>query len=196
MEKNKEKAENVEDPKGIKEIEASPKILFIATYPNKDNVNPPFLDGLYANKNYIILHPLYSYDSKVGQETRLRLPNPYPPTGKNQVDTFMRQDFYGVSQSQLLVYDLDADPGVQFITAAVLRGLPVICVSELLVSAYDYFSGAIEATIKPDGLESYLNYFFTTHEIEKVKANPETKEKIEKVLHDHLSKVEKEKKET
>ncbi len=105
-----------------------PKIIFIATYPNKEKVNPAYLDKLCENKDYVVLHPFYCYDSKVGEETLKKLPNPYPPKGKNLVDTAMRQDLYGVSQAHVLVYDLDADPGVQFITAAVLRDIPVVCV--------------------------------------------------------------------
>lgn len=162
------------------------KILFLATYPSKEKGNPAFMDTLIDSKQYVILHPLYSYDTKVGKEALNQLPNKNVPMGKTPVDTIMRQDFYGISQSDLLIYDLDVDPGIQYLTAAILKGIPVICVSNVLASVYEYFSGAVEATVKPENLKSYIDYFFSDPMTAPV--NPITKDKIKEVLDKHLGK--------
>jgi hypothetical protein len=166
------------------------KIIFLATYPDKKKGIPSFMKELEKDDRYVILHPLYAYDSEKGREVLRKLANPYPPKGASVPDTIMRQDLYGVGQSHVMVYDIDVDPGVQFLTAAVLNCVPVVGVSGNLSSMYEYFSGAVEAVVKPESLSPYLEHLFLKIDVEQPKADPNTVARIEKVLSDHLEKAE------
>lgn len=149
------------EPKNLEHVVETQKPIFIATYPDKNNNVPKYFQDLEQTKKYILLHPSFAYASEFGHGilNKLGLSVEDLPKGVNHIDNVMRQDIFGVKQSNFVIYDIDAAPGSVFLTSAVIFEKPILAISQTLNAAPDYFSGSIKHLIKPNDLLDFLPYF-------------------------------------
>lgn len=106
---------------------------------------PIYLDAL--SKHYQIFHPGYNYDPKVMKDA---------PTFNNRYQQALATDFYGVSKADVLVFDVDSEPGEWFLAWAYALDKPIIAVSENLMSPGPYWGACIKFLLKPDQLLGHL----------------------------------------
>lgn len=128
------------------------KTVFIAIYPDRAGKVPEYVDLL--SKKYLVLHPSYDFENENGLETLKKLGEVEPPHLK-ETHPFRRiltRDFWALEKSDCMLYDIDLDPGLHFLGAAVIYKKPIIFVSNILAAAPPYFSGFAEAVIKHDNI--------------------------------------------
>jgi hypothetical protein len=144
------KNEKTEPPKR----EEKPIVIFVATYPNEKGAHASFLDEL--EKAYTVLHPSFDYEGEVGMSVRLKLPSKEVPWDNKPWKRIIKRDYWGIQQSNLIVYDLDSNPGDHFIAAAFLQGKQVLGVSETLRGVVPYFSSCVSAVVRPEDLHTAI----------------------------------------
>lgn len=115
-------------------------IIYVAAAGQEPNYVKNFED-------YTIFHPGLSYEQLGFDDS---------PKSDNQFEQALLSDFYGVSKSNVLIYDVDTNPGSHFIAFAFSHNIPVIAVSQNLISPGAYWSLAIDFLVKPDQVLGHL----------------------------------------
>ena len=120
------------------------------------------------SEHYKILHPGFTYEGENFADFAII---------KNPIEQAFSADFYGIGKADVLIYDVDTNPGNHFIAWAFSLGKPVIAVSQCLDSPGPYWGLAITSLIKPDQVFNCLKY--TCEELErKRQAEIERNQKI------------------
>ena len=146
-----ETTEKMEPKPKVKEPNLKARlILFVVTYPNDKGKSVDFLEEL--EKSYTVLHPSFDYEGEAGLKIRMLLPEKNVPWENKIWKRIPTRDYWGIKQSDVVVYDVDSNPGEHFITAAFLQHKPVIGVSETLRGIQPYFSSCVESVVHPEGL--------------------------------------------
>lgn len=104
---------------------------------------PYYVEKLH--EHYQILHPGFLYENFKDA-----------PQHNNQYEQAISTDFYGICKSHVLVYDVESSPGPHFIAFAFSRNIPVIAVSQNLISPGPYWSLAVDFIVKPSQLLGHL----------------------------------------
>jgi hypothetical protein len=128
-------------------------IIFVATYPS-EKYNPDYMPKL--EEVYTALHPAYDWESIESVKIKEAIGGDLPEWNKNPWKYLQERDYWAISKSELVVFDIDANVDYHFLGAAVIFKKPIICVSNILRNAYAYFSPKILMTIKPEDLLVYI----------------------------------------
>ena len=155
-------------------------VVFVAAERDKSGKYSPILDVIEQNtENVILLHNQYNYANEKGSEILANFETE-PPQHSHPWEQAMRQDFWGIKESDIVVLDLDSLSSVHFMAAAAMYHRPMIAVSETLISVPAYFSGSVDLIVKPDEVLNSIAYVLA-RQTEKAKAvaEAETKAKEE-----------------
>jgi len=168
-------------PKATKKVEKpevkAKTVIFVATYPDKLGRHHPYMDEIDKREELTMLHPSFNFNNDVGQRLLEELPEQNIPSSENHWENMMRKDFFSVKQAELMIYDLDIEPGHHFLAAAGIYHIPVIGVSEVFRSILPYFSGICVGVVKHAELLDYLGFVINHNRLLKstkkpVKAKP------------------------
>lgn len=147
--------------------------VFVAFYPRKDGGYPRYLNALVESEHTLI-HPSYDFNTERGRDLMEKLSKepefkwPRKDLAKDFYESERVKDFELVKVSDVLLYDLDFEPGWHFLAVAALHNIPVLSVSETLKASPPYFSGYIQKTIKPLDVVKHLSIYKTEPEVKKV----------------------------
>jgi len=150
-------------------------VVFVASERDQSGKHSPILDVVERTENVILLHNQYDYNNEKGREILVHFETE-PPVVPHPWETSMRQDFWGISESDILVLDLDSSPNVHFMAVAAVFGKPMLAVSNTLASVPPYFSGVVDLVVKPEDLISGMGFVFQKR-IEKVEAKRQAEKK-------------------
>lgn len=101
-------------------------------------------EPIYANilkEKFNVIHPGYQFNPA-------EFPN--APSSKNHFENALLKDFYGVKIADVIVFDVDSQPGDHYLAWAFSLNKPVLAVSENLIIPNPYWSAAIEFLVKPE----------------------------------------------
>jgi hypothetical protein len=143
-------------------------VVFVASERDQSGKYSPILDIVERTENVILLHNQYDYTNEKGREMLSNFETE-PPVVSHPWEASMRQDFWGISESDILVLDLDSSPNVHFMAVAAVYGKPMLAVSSTLTSVPPYFSGVVDLVVKPEDLISGMGFVFQRR-IERVEA--------------------------
>lgn len=132
------------------------KIIFVATLPSTE-FSCDYLEKL--EKEFCVLHPAFDWESEYGKAA-LEAVKEEPPQHENPYKRLQLRDFWAINKSDLFLYDVDTNPGVQFLTAAVMYEKPIMAVSQVLQGAPAYFSPDIQMVCHPDRIVDMLHRHF------------------------------------
>lgn len=189
----KEEENEKSDPKNEEKDAKTPpnSIVFVATYPDRVGRQQPFLDEIDKQPNVILLHPSYNFMNDEGQSVLDMLPSQEIPQSENHWENLMRKDFFAIEQSDLLIYDLDIDPGNQFLTAAGIYRKPIIGVSEVFKAFTPYFSGICVGIVKHAELIDFMIFVINHNKLfQKIKKKEKGDPKKVKSIKETIEKVE------
>ena len=111
--------------------------VYFASYPTEKYDPSPVMAGL--EDKYVVLHPSYNWEKAPDQINELIKSKSLIPDSPGWKSAIQR-DMVGLKICDILVYDVDTEPGYHFIMAAYLLGIPVVAVSNLLTSISPYFA--------------------------------------------------------
>jgi len=139
------------------------KIIFVATYPDDKGVGPEYLFNLETQlPDTLVLHPSYDLTKNTGKAAlevikalKHRGPVKTDNTG-NDFSKMVARDFWLVSVSDLLIYDLDVNPGTHFLALAISQNIPILGISDTLRTCPIYFSGNLQVIIRPESIAATL----------------------------------------
>ena len=127
------------------------KIIFVATYPDqKTGASPEFMTKL--EEKFVVLHPAFNFGSKEGAEVLMRLGPGLPNHPENPWHQMQSRDYWSLKNSDLMIYDLDANPGEHFFAAAMIYNKAILGVSATMRGTQPYFSQGIFAIVHPEEL--------------------------------------------
>lgn len=130
--------------------------IFIATS-DKNNTN---LDALMEKKSqFIVTHPMFDLTTDYGKFVTTEIGEEFKPTG-NPVLDILNKDYWLIAYSDLLIYDLDSNPGTHYISTAILNGKKIVGVSELMKGVEPIFSQHFEIVCKPGSLDKVLTNMY------------------------------------
>ena len=135
-----------------KGADATP-IVFIAIYPDRYGKVPTYVEE--AADRFVVLHPSYNFENEEGQAILKKLAGTQEPEFlkvEHQYKRMLTRDYWAIEKSDIVVYEVDGDPGQHFLAAAVIYKKPILFVSEVLAAAPIYFSGFSEVLVKPSGV--------------------------------------------
>lgn len=175
------------------------KVVFVVTEPSEKNKYPAVLDHFDKKEDVLLLHNRFDYNNAVGQKTLLQLKKKDLPTSKHMWEQLMRQEFWGIKQAELVVFDLDNLSSFHLMSAAAIYDKPIICVSDTLKPVPAYFSGSVLGVFKIEDIDVFLKSFKKKKkprkQVAKTKteedagpeaAEPDMKTKLQGMLHKSL----------
>lgn len=200
MDKN-EALENPFEAEALAEKPPRPKrkkVVFVVAEPSEKNKSPRILKLLDADEGVILLHNRFDYENEAGQNTLQILKNKEPPKANHLWEQMMRQEFWGLKQADVVIFDLDSVDTFHLMSVAAFLGKPIVCVSDTLKPVPAYFSGSVLGVFKADQLD--LIWKITKKTRKKVVTpvtvgtvgtvgTEGTKEKIQEVLMNHFKKT-------
>lgn len=175
----------------MKEVEKI--VVFVAAERDREGNHSPILDLVESQSNMALLHSAYNYTNEKGREVLKFLENKEPPQFEHPWENTMRQEFWAVQQSHIVVADLDNLVSLHLAAIAALYEKPVLAVSSTLASVPAYFSGAVGMVVKPEEALNSIVYMLMRYGI-IAKKEPEkapagfTKEHIQDTIHQSLVK--------
>lgn len=147
--------EETEKPKKLRKKKKT--IVFVVAEPRSENEYPILLDVLESRENTVLLHNRYNYANEKGSAvlSELRRGKSIPVPG-HAFERIMRQDFWGVQQSDVVVFDLDSIDSFHLMAVAAIYDKPIVCVSETLRPIPAYFTGSVVGVFKLSELDIIL----------------------------------------
>lgn len=146
--------------------------VFVATTFDKTAKGScPILDSAEAS-GWVALHPLFNWHHAKGQEalTALGLQLRDLPISGNKWNQILERDYWAISKSKYLVFDLDKNPGEHFLAAAVLHKVPVVLVSDYFTGlTYPHFSGYCRLICTTQDVGLYLGVLSATDQLKAKK---------------------------
>jgi len=136
-------------------------VVFVAAERDRSGGYSPLLDILDNKGDITLLHTNYDYTNEQGKKILEGLPESNLPTNPHPFEQVMRQDFWGIKQSGLVVLDLDYLSSMHLMSAAAVYEKQIIAVSNTLASVPAYFSGSVELVVKPDQILDSISYTLT-----------------------------------
>lgn len=127
---------------------------------------PSYVPAL--SEHYKVLHPGFVYEGEAFADYAVL---------KNPIEQAFSSDFYGIKKADVLIYDVDTNPGNHFLAWAFALEKPVIAVSQCLDSPGPYWGLAITSLVKPDQLLNCIKFISEELE-EKRQAEIERNQKI------------------
>lgn len=171
------------------------KVVFVVAEPDqKNNKYPEVLKILDQKDDILVLHNQFNYENEIGQKVLKQLKKQDLPTSKHLWERLMRQEFWGIKQAELVIFDLDNLASFHLMSAAAIFEKPMVCISQTLKPVPAYFSGSVIAVIKPTDIEIFLKNFKRKKTISKKKeespkpVNGDLQNKIQNMIHKSLVK--------
>lgn len=155
-------------------------VVYVAAERDQSGKHSPILDIVEQTENAILLHNQYDYANEKGREILAHFETS-PPTSTHPWEQAMRQDFWGIAESDIVVLDLDSTTTVHFIAAAAVLNKTMLAVSSTLATVPQYFSGSVEAVVKPEELINQMGFLLHCKSLKKesVQARAEAEAELE-----------------
>jgi len=130
--------------------------VFLATAFDKTAPVSDAMTVLETNPSMLVLHPLFNWAApKRGKEVLDFFGESLAslPSSLNRWAQMIERDYWSISKSSVLVYDVDRSPGEQFLAVAVIYRKPIILVSkDFAALPFAHFSGFVRVAVKPEDL--------------------------------------------
>lgn len=78
------------------------------------------------------------------------------PVPDHLFERVMRQDFWGIKQADVVVFDLDSIESFHLMSVAAVYDKPIVCISETLRPIPAYFTGSVVGVFKLSDLDLIL----------------------------------------
>lgn len=150
-------------------------IIFLATLPEPERYLK--LKSFFSEDEFVLLHNGYTFSTKNEQDLFVetqKISEIVKKAGDRLIDEIglveslppyekmIQMDILLLRHSDLFVYDLDTNPGVQLIMAAYMNKLPAVAISSNLEhTIHPYFSSYFDEIIKPRSLPIWTEKFKT-----------------------------------
>ena len=131
-------------------------VVFAVAEPKNEKDYPKILDVLEQRENTLLLHNRYNYTNEKGKAVLAQLKDKSLPTSAHTYERMMRQEFWGIKNSHVVVFDLDSIDSFHLMAVAALLDKPIVCISETLRPIPLYFTGSVVGVFKISDLEMIL----------------------------------------
>lgn len=150
-----EHSERSEEAPKAKSRKRRKTVVFAVAEPTEKH-SPVMLDVLEGRENTLLLHNRYDYSNEKGQAIVAQLKSKTPPTAPHLYEQMMRQEFWGIKQSDVVVFDLDSLESFHLMAVAAVYEKPIVCISETLRPVPPYFTGSVVGVFKSTELDMIL----------------------------------------
>ena len=131
--------------------------IYIATNPT--NENSSFIDDIMKDESVLVTHPFFDLNSGYGKKVQSIIVEGYQPCDDKWED-IINKDLWMIRNCDLFAYDIDSNPGLHLIGAALAYNKPIIGLSSEMKGVSEHiFSKKFLAIIKHLDLAKYYQVF-------------------------------------
>jgi hypothetical protein len=139
--------------------------VFVAVYPDEKGFTPDYMGSL--SEDFVVLHPSFNFKNELGQEVFKKIAKEDKlPEDNNPWRQVVLCDQWSLGKCDVVLYDLDVNPGLHFLAWAVSLKRPLIGVSSTLRSVPVYFSGFVNCVVKPEDIQKAVTSLFCQKDTE------------------------------